>query len=214
MSSPAGWYPDADVLRWWDGRAWTGHTTPLAPPAARPERPRVADGTPVHTGWMWGIVGVAAFGLIQTIVVFAMLGDYFRTFFDEFFRRALEDPTSIGPTAPSMQMFGLLTSPWYLILIVVGWAIMIASVFFAYRDHSALVSRGFVKPFHWLWSLLGAVYVVGRSVVVWRQSRRGLSVLWTYGAIYLASIVFSVGWSVWFVTWMTNEMLRSFATMM
>jgi Protein of unknown function (DUF2510) len=36
--TPAGWYPEGGVERWWDGNAWTGHTRPLpgAAPAATP----------------------------------------------------------------------------------------------------------------------------------------------------------------------------------
>ncbi|NNH08805.1 DUF2510 domain-containing protein [Cellulomonas fimi] len=39
--TPAGWYPDARTpgqRRWFDGRAWTEHTTPTAsvPPPPRP----------------------------------------------------------------------------------------------------------------------------------------------------------------------------------
>jgi hypothetical protein len=29
--APAGWYPNGDVLRYWDGKAWTEHTAPLQP---------------------------------------------------------------------------------------------------------------------------------------------------------------------------------------
>ena len=29
-SVPAGWYPQGDVQRYWDGSAWTDHTAPLA----------------------------------------------------------------------------------------------------------------------------------------------------------------------------------------
>ena len=28
--TPAGWYPQGDVQRWWDGNAWTEHTQPAA----------------------------------------------------------------------------------------------------------------------------------------------------------------------------------------
>src|SRR3712207_6000682 len=27
--TPAGWYPQGNVQRWWDGNAWTEHTQPL-----------------------------------------------------------------------------------------------------------------------------------------------------------------------------------------
>jgi hypothetical protein len=35
---PAAWYADpagSRALRWWDGRAWTGHLQPVDPPARR-----------------------------------------------------------------------------------------------------------------------------------------------------------------------------------
>lgn len=31
VSVPAGWYPQGDIQRYWDGNAWTDHTAPLAP---------------------------------------------------------------------------------------------------------------------------------------------------------------------------------------
>lgn len=31
VSVPAGWYPQGDVQRYWDGTTWTDHTAPLAP---------------------------------------------------------------------------------------------------------------------------------------------------------------------------------------
>jgi len=47
---PAGWYVDPEgVMRWWDGRRWTEHTSPGAVPAAPPASPAPAsppdDGT-------------------------------------------------------------------------------------------------------------------------------------------------------------------------
>jgi hypothetical protein len=46
-TAPPGWHPDpanpSGALRWWDGRAWTTHTHPLAgnvqQPAASPQQP-------------------------------------------------------------------------------------------------------------------------------------------------------------------------------
>lgn len=34
--TPAGWYPEGGVERWWDGNAWTSHTRPL-PGAVPPQ---------------------------------------------------------------------------------------------------------------------------------------------------------------------------------
>jgi hypothetical protein len=31
VSVPAGWYPQGDIQRYWDGAVWTDHTAPLAP---------------------------------------------------------------------------------------------------------------------------------------------------------------------------------------
>lgn len=39
---PAGWYPQGDVERWWDGTAWSAHTRPL--PTAQPQ----AAAPPTH----------------------------------------------------------------------------------------------------------------------------------------------------------------------
>jgi hypothetical protein len=35
-STPAGWYPQGDVQRWWDGNAWTDHTQPMPGVAPQP----------------------------------------------------------------------------------------------------------------------------------------------------------------------------------
>jgi hypothetical protein len=48
-STPAGWYPQGDVQRWWDGNAWTDHTQPIPgvvpqPTTQQPIQP--AYGTP------------------------------------------------------------------------------------------------------------------------------------------------------------------------
>ena len=44
-TTPAGWYPQGEQLRYWDGTAWTEHTAPLQPraPVAPPTGNSKAD---------------------------------------------------------------------------------------------------------------------------------------------------------------------------
>lgn len=52
--TPAGWYPQGDVQRWWDGNAWTEHTQPL--PGAQPtmQQPAVQAGQPAYGAPAYG----------------------------------------------------------------------------------------------------------------------------------------------------------------
>src|SRR5688500_5700877 len=52
--TPAGWYPQGDVQRWWDGNAWTEHTQPL--PGAQPtmQQPAVQAGQPQYGAPAYG----------------------------------------------------------------------------------------------------------------------------------------------------------------
>lgn len=47
---PAGWYPNGDVQRYWDGSTWTDHTAPLAVPAPAPVPPQPTPVAPASNG--------------------------------------------------------------------------------------------------------------------------------------------------------------------
>src|SRR5206468_9638315 len=59
-------------------------------------------------------------------------------------------------------------------------------VVLAFLDRRILLRRGIVRPFHWVWSVLPLVYLIGRSVVLRRRVGRGSAPLWV-------SLLLSVG---------------------
>src|SRR5262245_23853833 len=71
---PAGWYTDpvaGDMLRWWDGEAWSETEFKLARPAVPPRvRRDLLLGPAGRTGSVFNIV--AAAGLLISFVVIAM----------------------------------------------------------------------------------------------------------------------------------------------
>jgi len=63
---PPGWYPNGDVQRYWDGRAWTAHTAPLAGPPVAPA-PAAIAAQPVEIA-VEGLLGSVSFdGAFVTI---------------------------------------------------------------------------------------------------------------------------------------------------
>jgi len=188
---PAGWYPDpagSPLQRWWDGSHWSETTQPA--PAANPYAPmqgqgygatqpygsvqpynasgsyygaqaqHAPEGTNPTTPWAWVIALWPLLGLVSTGVS-AALGAY--------------GPSVLGARSSS---FGDETLVIYAIAFV-GWVGFIAVAFFDYRE---LVNRMVPSPFHWLFAIipLPIIYVIGRSVVVYSRTRRGLAPLFVW----------------------------------
>ncbi|MGN6742725.1 MAG: DUF2510 domain-containing protein [Amnibacterium sp.] len=166
-SAPApGWYADpagTNRRRWWDGRDWTDFVADDQPP--------LTEGARVNTPFIWII---ALLPLLPTVAMLTwdMQGAL---------RRSLESPRSAA--------FALSADPGYLLLQGVGFLMYAAIVVLAYVDRRALQRMGVVKPFHWAWSFLTLVYVIGRAVVLRRRVRRGLAPLWTFLAVYLVGVL-------------------------
>jgi hypothetical protein len=167
ISTQQGWYPDpsgAGRLRWWDGARWTGHRHDPAAPAQPPVRVSLRNpAMPVYSASIWMIVA------LPLLSVFAL---------------ATFDLTGflIGVTSGLAFL-----DPGYVFLSVLGSAISVASIIFAFVDWRGLEADGFERPFHWAWAFLSmGLYVIGRSVVVHRQAGRGLLPI---GALVLLVIV-------------------------
>lgn len=178
MSTPTpapapGWYPDpagSNRRRWWDGRAWTDHLAEGAWDGSI-EQPPLAPGAQVDTPFIWII---ALLPLLSAVAF--MTWDV-----EGFFRRAIEDPRH----AASAQF----ADPGYLLTSAVGFLIYPAIVVLAYVDWRSLTRMGVVRPFHWAWSFLTIVYIIGRPVVLRRRVHRGLAPLWTFLIVYLVVLV-------------------------
>jgi hypothetical protein len=173
-STPApGWYPDpagSGRRRWWDGRAWTDFLADGGGDGSI-EQPPLAPDARVNTPFIWII---ALLPLVSAVA--------FLTWDVEgYFRRAIEDPQHAG-----MQQ---LTDPGYLLTSAVGFLIYPAIVVLAYFDWRALTRMGVVKPFHWAWSFLTIVYIIGRPAVLRRRVHRGLAPLWTFLVVYVVVLV-------------------------
>jgi Protein of unknown function (DUF2510) len=207
--APPGWYPAPDGTggqRWWDGTQWTQYASPLAPPPVPPHvatqqygqqvaphqlaphqlapygevaQPRVPEGTPVDTAWIWLIVALPLLSIVPLL---------FRDF-EGYLVQSMNDPSD------PMAQLGLYTDPAYLSAVALGWLSYGLSVWFSYLDAAALRRLGYPRRFHWAWSFLWSlVYVIGRSVVVKRQAGRGSAPMWVAIALTVALFVGSLVW--------------------
>lgn len=179
---PAGWFPDPDGSgrqRYWDGSVWTAHTAESGPPlatAAAPtaiEQPPLAAGSHVNTLWAWLVAILPLVSLIALPLI-----DY-RSYFEN----------SLNPSRSATAVLGQLANPGLLLSQLVGFLSLAATVVFALLDHRALRALGVVRPFHWAWSFLTPVYMIGRAVVLRRRVHRGVAPTWVYFAVYVLVLI-------------------------
>ncbi len=139
------------------------------------------------TVWIWL---VAALPLLQALSLF--LFDW-RSVVDESIYGSLYAPS----TAPTLSALGITLG-----FTVINLALNAATVVFSFLDARTLRERGVERPFPWAWSFLifalstNAVYVIGRSMIVRRQTGKGLGPLWAWIAVTVVSIGILVIWTV------------------
>ncbi|MFK4790893.1 hypothetical protein [Microbacterium sp. ZW T5_56] len=97
----------------------------------------------------------------------------------------------ISPAAMSTYVGAVV--PSLVLAAVIALLCYAASVVFAFLDQRALARMGVTKPFPWGWNFLAQplVYMIGRTVVLSRNGRRGMAPLWLAIAGTVASWVIS-----------------------
>lgn len=178
MTAPAGWYPDphgARALRWWDGVNWTDHVAATGPAARR----SVPADVSVDTVWIW----------LAVLLPVLSLGTFFTIDMRGMLERSIEQPSN------PFAIYGV----GYFVAIGASYLIAGVVVWFSYLDWKTLKSRGVDRPFHWAWAFFIGypVYVIGRSVIVYQVSKRGLGPIWAYIGVFVLSIIVVIVWFVW-----------------
>lgn len=185
---PAGWYPDpsgAPQNRWWDGTRWNDATQPTQPTVV-PHAHSVSAGYGQQlstanptTPYIWVLALLPILSVLDTLA-YTALGGYddiaSPTYSDQF---TAADGINV--------VFSLIAFAAY-----VGFGVL---------DHRELKRRGLPRPFPWGWAFIPIVYVIGRSVVVYQRTRKGLAPLFVWIGLVLLDglvsiiIVVALGWS-------------------
>jgi hypothetical protein len=144
----------------------------------------VAPGTPAYGPFIWIIALLPLIGLLTLPLSFADFEQQLSTPYST-------DPTSVDPFG-GMSTTALVAQA---VAGVIGWVVYGAGIVLASFDRKWLLARGYAQPFHWAFAFLGLVapvYAIGRSIVVRRQSGRGIAPMWVAFGIVALSFVITI----------------------
>jgi hypothetical protein len=183
---PPGWYDDGSGrMRWWSGVEWTEHVA--APNVmARPARPALPADRPVYSAWIWLIVLLPLLTSLSLLLWQPNL---------DYLSGGLSSPSDVASMYSAM--FSSILTPGYFVIIFLSWIIYGLTALFAWRDVVWLRAQGVERPFSWPWAFLGGlVYVIGRSVIVFRVARpRGRAPIWVLIAVIAFGFLVSIVWN-------------------
>lgn len=193
---PPGWYPDpagSPGQRWWNGTTWSESTQPVPAPspygAAQPYTPMQSHAQPFASAQPYGA------------------GQQYGGGQQSYYGQGLKAPLGTNPTTPhawaialwpllntfaGIALGGIATysssynSGFYALFAIASWLIM---VLVAYFDSRELRAREVPKPFGWGWAFLPLVYVIGRAVVVYSRTGRGLAPLFVYIGAWVVGVI-------------------------
>ena len=152
---------------------------------------------PTNTVWVWLIV---ALPLVSVLMLF--LFDW-KSQLEQFLYAAVlaEQGGYSSSSSSTMVNFSLNTTLFSIGMSVLGLVLGGLSVLFAFLDWRQLRARGIVQPFDWAWAFFvfivtAGVYVVGRGIVLRRQTGKGLGPVWGFIAVTVVSIVTASLWVI------------------
>lgn len=161
---------------------------PSAPPvAARPSAP----GVDTNTIWIYLAI------LASTLPVFSIfLLDY-----NNFVATMISlDESGRGGDAEAAAV-ALQWVGGILLITLLSYVLLGVSVLFSWLDYRELKRRGVERPFHWGFAFFAlvisiGVYIIGRTVVLKRETGSGLTALWVWIGSIVLSIIITIAWTV------------------
>ena len=150
---------------------------------------------PTNTVWIWLVV---ALPLLSVLVLF--LFDWTTFVQESIYASAFPEQAPYAASSSLAVSAGAS---------VFSFVVAALTVLFSFLDWRQLRARGIEKPFHWAFSFFvlvissGGVYIIGRAVVLRRQTGKGLGPVWGWIAVTVVTIV---AVSIWIVV-LLNAML-------
>lgn len=217
---------DPSRVRWWDGSYWGQQSAPAgasaaSPAPAEPAPPAPAEPAPAYTAqaapsvtpWpsaapavartgpsapgaatdtIWIYLAIIA-GTLPMFTIFLMDWDGYLDVMVEMSGR----PSADAGSAMVSWVGGIL------LITLLSYVFLGLSVLFAWLDWRELRRRGIDKPFHWAFAFFAlivtiGVYVIGRTVVVKRETGKGLTALWVWIGVTVLGFVVITVWSITF----------------
>jgi hypothetical protein len=182
-------------------QAVPAYQAPHVPPAAQaaypayPSYPAAPVATaapvrrdiPIETPWIW-------------LIVFLPLVSIIPLFFIDW-REYLQSSIDSSLQSPSTAWVASFTGAT-LVLTLLGYLVIAAQVVFAFLDWRALRARGIDRPFHWAWIFFtliisNGVYVIGRGIILRRQTGKGLAPVWAWIAVTVLTLAIGMGYAVY-----------------
>lgn len=138
-----------------------------------------------NTVWIWLLVALPLVGVLS-LFLFDWGAFVRESVYNDLAGDSLAAPSTAGAVLTAVSS-------------ILSLVLAAATVVFALLDWRQLQARGIVRPFHWAWSFFvlvigsGLVYIIGRSVIVRRQTGKGLAPLWAaIGVTVLTWIIASI----------------------